>query len=766
MLGQSAILVILIAVANGTSAPLIQFGQGVFLFMLCFNVWAYHDYVLEKNYKTSLPLGLYKQISFVTITAILLAGLFFTSLVGGNVKEDTLRDANNLLGQAVINSNTTFANSHQIAENISGSPSMKPALISPTPANIALADEVLSRFQKKMEVTACYMLDRHGAAIASSDRNDPNTVLHKNFSSNYYFIQALSGSGSSFSETEINPDTRTDYAAAPVKNNTKQVIGVIVVKQSIGDELIRYLPLTFVINKQGLILLANPSKFYLRMLWPISKEEQQTLLGPGNIKGISRVPLLNKKPEDNTSFYFRGTEYVFLTKDLSEQDWQIVYFTPLYAYHQARLLTILMFALLALSFIVAFYALFQKSFSAEIIFNEKERFFTTLHSIGDGVLVVDLDKRVTLVNTAAEKLTGWTEEDALGRKLEEVFVVLNESTRKPRENPVDTVLKTKEIAYLANHTILISKNGEEKVIADSAAPIHDRNEVMVGVVLTFRDVSERAKLETELKNKIQELSNIQKAMLNINDDLSENEKEIKAKNIELERLYKIKTEFTSMVSHELRTPLTAIKEGISIVLDGSSGPVTPQQNQFLEIAKRNVDRLHHLVNEVLDLSRLESGKIDLHIKPGNLAETVLEAVNSQKLIAEKKGLTLQTQIEENLPTVAFDHERIIEVVNNLLDNAFKFTDQGGITILVQKDNFNHGIKVCVADTGIGISKENITRLFEPYIQIGEVNRKTGGTGLGLNISKQIITQHLGTMWIEAEPGKGSSFWFTIPGMKK
>jgi len=241
------------------------------------------------------------------------------------------------------------------------------------------------------------------------------------------------------------------------------------------------------------------------------------------------------------------------------------------------------------------------------------------------------------------------------------------------------------------------------------------------------------------------------------------ETQLKKKNSELEELYRVKSDFTSMVSHELRTPLTSIKEGISIVLDGTAGKVNDEQKDFLEIARRNVDRLHRLINDVLDFSKLESQKMTFNMKQGDLSKLLKDVVNSYKPVCESKGLSLNIVLGKALPEVSFDEDRISQVINNIINNSIKFTASGGITVETSFDKRTSSLLVCISDTGPGIKSEDIDHLFKKFVQLGgPSDRKTGGTGLGLAISREIITAHHGKIWVESEFGKGSRFCFSLP----
>ncbi len=231
---------------------------------------------------------------------------------------------------------------------------------------------------------------------------------------------------------------------------------------------------------------------------------------------------------------------------------------------------------------------------------------------------------------------------------------------------------------------------------------------------------------------------------------------------ERKRIEQMKNDFISTVSHELRTPLTAIKEGIGIVLDGSAGSVNEEQKDFLDTAKRNVDRLARLINDVLDLQKLQAGKKELNLKDEDMFELINEVKSTMMPLTKNKGLDLNVSCGEDIKLVSLDKDKIIQVLTNLVNNAIKFTEKGGINISVTKE-VDNAVQVAVTDTGIGISSQDIDKLFKTFIQVApEAYRKTGSTGLGLAISKEIIRLHGGKMWVKSEVGKGSTFYFMLP----
>lgn len=230
---------------------------------------------------------------------------------------------------------------------------------------------------------------------------------------------------------------------------------------------------------------------------------------------------------------------------------------------------------------------------------------------------------------------------------------------------------------------------------------------------------------------------------------------------EIQNALQIKSNFTSMVSHELRTPLTAIKGAIDLAFNPSCGDLNQNQKTTLNIAKRNVDRLHRLINDILDFQKLETGNMIFHFEIVDVKEIILEALKTMSPLAEEKGLTVTSQIEKNLPLVKADTDRIYQVIINLLSNAIKFMVKGEIAIICYfKD---HWVNISVKDSGVGIQEKDLERLFQPYSQISDNSfRKYPGTGLGLAISQQIVNHHNGKISVVSVLGKGTTFTFTLP----
>jgi two-component system sensor histidine kinase GlrK len=229
----------------------------------------------------------------------------------------------------------------------------------------------------------------------------------------------------------------------------------------------------------------------------------------------------------------------------------------------------------------------------------------------------------------------------------------------------------------------------------------------------------------------------------------------------LKRVDKMKSDFFSSMSHELRTPLTSIKEGISLLQDGVGGAIPEKQKRLLSILFQESKRLIDLVNSLLDLSKMEAGMMTYAFEPGSLTPLIERAATEMIPLVEAKKITLTTKIDEKLPVIKIDREKILQVLRNLIGNAVKFTPDGGRVKVVARV-MNRGVEVSVSDTGPGITAENLTTIFEKFHQAHLKNSdRMKGTGLGLAIVKHVITAHGGKVWAESEPGHGSSFIFVL-----
>lgn len=245
-----------------------------------------------------------------------------------------------------------------------------------------------------------------------------------------------------------------------------------------------------------------------------------------------------------------------------------------------------------------------------------------------------------------------------------------------------------------------------------------------------------------------------------NKDLEEKNRELTIANDELKKLDRLKSDFISLVSHELRTPLSAIKTSAEF-LESKDNVEPIVKKKLLSIIVRNIDRQTQMINDILDLSKIEAGKMEFKFGRVDLQEIGEIVLENIRHIALKKNIKVSADIPQELPALFADREKLIIVLNNLLGNALKFTPDGGAIMLSAKE-YPEYIEVMVKDTGIGIEKDELKKIFFKFYQVDSTStRKTGGSGLGLSISRGIIRAHNSELRVESEPGKGSTFFFRL-----
>ena len=366
--------------------------------------------------------------------------------------------------------------------------------------------------------------------------------------------------------------------------------------------------------------------------------------------------------------------------------------------------------------------------------NEREWFRTTLASIGDAVIATDAKGNVTFTNVVAEQLTGWSPEESLGKPLPVIFNIVHEETRKAADNPVFRSIKEGAIVGLANHTILISKDGIEKAIDDSAAPIRGVDGEIIGAVLVFRDVTERR--ESEIAT-------------------------IRAALSKAESANRAKDEWISILSHELRTPLTPILGWTRLIR--TLRMESKESQRGLEIIERNVHAQMRIVEDLLDVSRMVSGKLTLDFQPLDMREVIQLAVEGIMSVATAKGVRLDYIRAADPAPVTGDASRLQQVVWNILSNAIKFTEKGGRVVAVVRREKEH-VEFEVTDSGIGMSKDSIPLLFKRFQQEdASTTRQFGGLGLGLSIVRHIVDLHHGSVLAHSDgKGKGATFIVNLP----
>lgn len=371
---------------------------------------------------------------------------------------------------------------------------------------------------------------------------------------------------------------------------------------------------------------------------------------------------------------------------------------------------------------------------------QREWLQVTLSSIGDAVIATDFSGEVSFINPTAEALTGWTTAEATGKKFDEVFRIINEDTGEPVESPFAIVRREGNIVGLANHTILLTKDGRQIPIEDSGAPIRDPDGKIIGVIVVFHDTSERRQADQEREQLLKREQLARK---------------------EAEQADRLKDEFLATVSHELRTPLSAILGWSAMLNLGDLDSETTQN--ALTVIQRNARAQAAIIDDILDVSRIITGKLNIDSRIVDIAPIVHTAIDTLHPAATAKGIKLAVTLEQTQGYVAGDPDRLQQIVWNLVSNAIKFTPKGG-RVAVRLTQVDSHLEFSVSDTGIGISKPFLPHVFERFRQAdSSTTRSHGGLGLGLSIVRHLVELHGGSVLAESEgPGSGSVFTVRLP----
>jgi PAS domain S-box-containing protein len=371
----------------------------------------------------------------------------------------------------------------------------------------------------------------------------------------------------------------------------------------------------------------------------------------------------------------------------------------------------------------------------------ENRFRELIENAPDAILQVDPTGKILIANRTAELIFGYTREELLGKSVD---ILVPSMVRGRHAEHRASFAKSPQVRPMGRGMALsaLRKDGVEIPVEISLSP--SQGEDGINVTAVVRDVSERRQVEAQIRS------------------LQENYMaELEARQKEAERLNRLKSEFLASMSHELRTPLHTIIGFAELLGEEAEGPLNDKQRRYLQHVQEDSEHLLGLINDVLDLSKIEAGAMALRIEHISLADAISDAVNAIRPRAIMKSLSLEnhTTLTE---LIAVDPMRLKEVLYNLLGNAVKFTPEGG-KIALETEDEGQFLRITVVDSGIGIPADEVDQIFEKFYQVGEATSGVReGTGLGLAICKRLIEMHGGKIWIESEPGKGSRFHFTVP----
>lgn len=356
--------------------------------------------------------------------------------------------------------------------------------------------------------------------------------------------------------------------------------------------------------------------------------------------------------------------------------------------------------------------------------------------VPDVIYFKDRKGRLIMVNKAHAKGLGLEPEEVVGKTDFDFFPV--EKAKKMAKDDMYVIKTGKPIIDKIERAT--RADGVDNYVSTTKIPRYDNKGRIIGLIGITRDITNRMQLES----------------------LREDRVRLERKLEVLEEINKMKSEFVSVVSHEIRTPLAVIKEAIMLLLDEIVGTVNEKQKSLLRKAVENIERLVNIVEELLDISRIESGQIKFRYSLVNLNDLLLNSLDFFNRLANEKGLDLSYSLPKKQVNIFIDANRISQVFANLINNAIKFTEKNG-KIKIEVRILQDKVRVGVMDTGVGIATQDIPKLFRKFSQVTlSDGQKKEGVGLGLSIVKDLIEKHGGEIWVESTPGVGSKFYFTLP----
>jgi PAS domain S-box-containing protein len=340
-----------------------------------------------------------------------------------------------------------------------------------------------------------------------------------------------------------------------------------------------------------------------------------------------------------------------------------------------------------------------------------------MDSLTSGLLAVDLDSRVLCVNAALAKQLGINREEWLGKSAASLFHTV-EPQAPSRRSPLYRFDPRRDPARTYSREVEWSDGKRIVYLREDSAPLYDPTGALAGRLFAYHDLSWEKTID------------------------------------------QMKSEFISIASHELRTPMTAIKGSVDLILGGCVGEIGGEVRELLEVAQTGCDRMIRLVNDFLDLSKIEAGQIKLNLAPLDLTNPVQRSLQSLKSLAAQDQITLRLEGPANLPLVKGDRDRLEQVITNLISNAIKYSPaEAEVRISLSAEA--GWVSCTVHDQGCGIEDKDLDRIFGKFQQVGSPQRG-GGTGLGLAISHALVTEHKGKIWVESGVGVGSRFVFSLP----
>ncbi len=683
---------------------------------------------------------------------LFLLSLFVSALLTGAMLYSSMKDyalttahadaqrTTNLLAENISAGITEYQRAVQL---LAGNEAVLKAIVTPTPQLVDQANRTLERLRKIFDAEVCYLMNKEGITLASSNWNDANSFVGKNYGFRPYFKNAIQGRPFTYMAVGVTthiPGIFYSWPVAGTQNTSSD--GVVVIKASINHlrQIISrcekgYMMLT---GPHGVIFISNREKWLFHVLWQLQ---------PGALSTIAQTGQFGKGPWNWTGMRNKGkneavdesgfTYFVHSAPIARMPHWRLYFLhdiqdilstIALPLLKNAGYGTALFFLLIGISSLLMFRLRKEEltqlheahqatQLQKAYLESSEERLKTIFETVQAGIIVIDAQTHIiTGANRAAVEM--------IGRPAEDIVDKLCHQHICPFEKGHCPITDLGQSVDNSERTLL-NAEGEEIPILKTVKPFIANGKQYL--LESFVDISSLVQARKEAQAASQ-----------------------------------TKSEFLANMSHEIRTPMNGIIGMADLVLQTE---LTDEQNEFMTAVKTSADALLTIINDILDFSKVEAGKMELESIDFDLRTTLENAMDPLAVKAHEKGLELVCRIEPQVPTaLCGDPVRLRQIVVNLAGNAIKFTQTGEVVIgvaLEAETDETIRLHFSVSDTGIGIPSQKSAAIFESFSQAdGSITRHYGGTGLGLAISRQLVALMKGRIWVDSEQGKGSTFHFT------
>ncbi len=678
----------------------------------------------------------------------LAAGWFFADFLGTRAMSSLSRDSDNVQRVLFNGLRNSMHVGESTAASMSGAPGVLGALQKPGTSGVPGANDVLGRYCSSFGLSVCYVLNPRGVVVAATNRDTPQSFVGKDYGFRPYFKEAMAGKPSYYFAVGVTTGERGFYASHPVRYAGK-VVGVAAVKINV-DSLaadLRLFPYAFLVSPEGVIFISSRKELILRSLWPVSPEEVKRIAESGQYGKVDFDPVFKEKPHDKQELGLNGGRYFVSLDYFSQKGWALIGLNSTTPVRMARFTGVLLtfvLSLLLLAFLLVYVHTEAAREDTERLLRLKEDLNRSITKQRDeililkggieqsplGVVVTDTGGAIEYVNAAFTGMYGYTPADVLGKTPR----VINSGDTPVAiyENLWKTLLKNKPWTGEIHNK---AKDGSLLWVRAFVSPVCDSAGRLTHFMTLHKDVTLEKQLMADL---------------------------LEAKR-QADKANQAKSDFLASMSHEIRTPLNAIV-GMSDLIDEAA--LNKDQRQYLDILRNASDSLLALINNILDISKIEAGKIDLEAVPFSLEEMVSKVSDLTAVRARAKGVEVNFKLEADVPVfLEGDATRLRQILLNVMGNAVKFVEKGWVALSVKKlkaEGESIELLFTVRDTGIGIPQNKMASVFEKFTQAdSSTTRKYGGTGLGLPISKMLVELMGGKIWLESEPGTGTVFYFTV-----